>query len=299
MFWSRKKSLPAPPALAPKLFDPLDVFRENFPVAGTIALDRCPVCDSQEIGRLWQLPQSHLGAKTYLNSPGSPFHDFYLDYLPLLKVPQQVFVFDICRFCHSIFRNPKDDDQTSYRNDSSKVDSFKTQGTAPFAGMAKRCEKAFPKNTKMVVDAACGAGQVLAVLREQHPDLKTLGLELSQPSVDFIKSLGIAASVVDLDLEDLDPIIGPGEVDFVLFYEAFEHVRHPLVVLKKLVRLLRRGGRLHFSAQYYGPESSLQIRVGEPIYIDRHGLDWVVAQLDATIHNLTIDTKYRVTLQKR
>jgi SAM-dependent methyltransferase len=149
-----------------------------------------------------------------------------------------------------------------------------------------------------VVDAACGAGQALALLNERHPTLKLIGLELSRPSVDFIRSLGIEASVVDLDLEELDSIIAPDSVDFILFYEAFEHVRQPVTVLKKLVRLLRSGGRLHFSAQYYGPESSLQVRVGEPIYLDRHGLDWVVSQLDAGIHDLTIDTKFRVTLQK-
>jgi SAM-dependent methyltransferase len=299
LFWSRKSPPLAPVTLAPKVFDPLDVFRENFPLAGAIALDRCPVCDSPEIGRLWQLPQSRLGAPTYLNSPGSPFHDFYLDYLPLLKVPQQIYVFDICRICHSIFRNPKDDDQASYRSDASKVAAFKAQGLAPFAGIAKLCEKRFPRNTRTVLDAACGSGQALAVLRERHPELKLIGLELSRPSVDFMQSIGIDASLVDLDLDELDPVIAPGSVDFILFYEAFEHVRQPVAVLKKLIRMLRSGGRLHFSAQYYGPESSLQVRVGEPIYIDRHGLDWVVSQLDAVIHDLAVNTKFRVTLQKR
>jgi SAM-dependent methyltransferase len=297
VFWSRKKA-PPPVPLAPKAFDPLDVFRETFAVAGTIALDRCPVCGSGEIGRLWQLPQSHLGAPTYLNSPGSPFHDFYLDYLPLLKVPQQTFVFDICRFCHSIFRNPKDDDQTTYRTDGSKVASFMAQGTAPFNSIARTCEKRFPRNTRVVIDAACGAGQALAILRERHPEFRLLGLELSQPSVDYMRSIGLEATLIDLDLDEVDGVLGSGSADFILFYEAFEHVRQPLIVLKKLLRLLRSGGRLHFSAQYYGPESSLQIRVGEPIYIDRHGLEWVVSQLDARIHDLTIDTKFRVTLQK-
>ena len=298
MFWSRKRP-PAPVPLAPKLFDPLDEFREKFSVAGTVALDRCPICDGVEIGRLWQLPQSHLGAPTYLNSPGSPFHDFYLDYLPLLKVPQKIFVFDICRSCHSIFRNPKDDDQTGYRTDTSKVASFKSDGTGPFAGVVNLCEKHFPRNTRTVVDAACGSGQTLAMLRERQPGLKLMGLELSRPSVDFMQSMGLAAATVDLDLDDLDPIIAPGSVDFVIFYEAFEHVRKPVTVLRKLTRLLRHGGRLHFSAQYYGPQSSLQVRVGEPIYIDRHGLDWVVSQLDVVVHKITINTKLRVTLEKR
>jgi SAM-dependent methyltransferase len=285
--------------VAQKAFDPLDVFGKDFVRAGTIALARCPVCDSSEIGLLWQLPQTRLGVPTHLNSPGSGYHDFYLDYLPTLKVPQQVFTFDICKQCHSVFRNPKDDDQASYRADSSKVAAFKAAGTAPFAGIVKQCERHFPRNTKIVVDAACGAGQALALLRERRPDIKLRGLELSRPSVDFIRSMGIDACVVDLDLQELDPVVMSASVDFVLFYEAFEHVRKPLIVLKKLIGLLRSGGRLHFSAQYYGPESSLPVRVGEPIYIDRHGLDWVVSQLDVRLHDLTIDTKFRVTLQKR
>ena len=298
MFWSRK-SMPLPVTIAAKTFDPLEIFRDNFPLAGTIALDACPVCDCAEIGRLWQLPQTRLGAPTYLNSPGAPFHDLYLDYLPLLKVPQQIFVFDICRRCHSIFRNPKDDDHSSYLKDVSKIAAFKEHGTAPFDGITKLCEKRFPRDTKVVVDAACGSGQVLALLRERHPGVKLLGLELSRPSVDYIRSLGIEAMAVDLDLDDLDPVLAPGSVDFVVFYEAFEHVRKPLTVLRKLVRTLRRGGRLHFTAQYYGPDSELQVRVGEPIYIDRYGLDWLVSQLDADVYHRAEDIKFRVTLQKR
>lgn len=298
MFWSRKKP-PAPVALAPKVFDPLDIFRENFAMAGTVALDRCPVCEGAEIGRLWQLPQSHLGAPTHLKSPGSAFDGYYLDYLPLLKVPQQIFVFDICRFCHSVFRNPKDDDQAGYRQDASKVASFKAHGTAPFASIVDRCRKHFPRRTKVVVDAACGAGQVLSLLRDTMPDLRLIGLELSEPSVRYMASLGLEAALVDLDFDDLDTMLAPETVDFVVFYEAFEHVRQPVTVLKKLLRLLRSGGRLHFSAQYYGPESSLQVRVGEPIYLDRHGLDWIVSVLDVRVHSLSIDTKFRVTLEKR
>jgi SAM-dependent methyltransferase len=298
LLWSRKVS-PAPVALAPKAFDPLDRFRDNFAVAGTIALDRCPVCDSSEIGRLWQLPQTRLGAPTYLNSPGSAYHDYYLDYLPLLKVPQRIFIFDICANCHSVFRNPRDDDQAGYRDDASKVEAFKKEGTEGFRGLATLCEKHFPRNTRRVLDAACGSGQVLVLLRERDPKLELMGLELSKPSVDFIRSRGIDAAVADLDLDDLDEVVPPESVDFIVFYEAFEHVRYPLTVLKKLTRTLRRGGRLHFSAQFYGPESSLQVRVGEPIYLDRHGLDWVLSQLDVHVIDLRINVKFRVTFEKR
>jgi len=280
-------------------FNPLDRFRDNFKLAGSIRLEHCPVCGGGDISLLWQLPQTRLAAPTTLNSPGSAYHTYYLDYLPMLSVPQQIFAFDICAFCHSIFRNPKDDDQASYAKDTSKVAAFKSQGAAPFAGLATMCENLFPGDVKTVVDAACGSGQVLALLRERRPRLRLIGLELSRPSVDHIRGLDIEAAAVDLDLDDLDGAVAPGSVDFIVFNEAFEHVRSPVTVLKKLVRMLRPGGRVYLSAQYYGPESTLQVRVGEPIYIDRHGLDWVVSQLDADLFKLVVDTKFRITLQKR
>lgn len=280
-------------------FDPLKLFKSYFTLAGSVTLDACPVCDSRHIAQLWRLPQSRLAGKTYLSAPGQPHNNTYLDYLPLLKVPQEIFGFDMCGDCHSIFRNPKDNDQEAYKNDTSKVASFKQNGLDPFRGTAAACEALFPANTRFVVDAACGSGQVLAIYRERYPDLRLFGLELSAPSVEWIKGMGIDAAVVDLDLDDLDRHIAPGTVDFIVFNEAFEHVRSPLQVLRKMFRMLRPGGRIHVTAQYFGAENALQIRVGEPIYIDRHGLDWVIGQLDAELIELKADIKYRVTLEKK
>lgn len=280
-------------------FDPLKLFSSYFSLAGSVTLDACPVCESRRIAQLWRLPQSRLAGNTYLSAPGQAHNNTYLDYLPLLKVPQEIFGFDICADCHSVFRNPKDDDQEAYKNDTSKVASFKQNGLDPFRGTAAVCEALFPADTRFVVDAACGSGQVLAIYKEKYPELRLFGLELSTPSVDWMKSIGIDGAVTDLDLEDLDVHVAPGTVDFIIFNEAFEHVRSPLRVLRKMFRMLRAGGRIHFTAQYFGPENGLQIRVGEPIYIDRHGLDWVVGQLDATLIELKADIKFRVTLEKK
>ena len=279
-------------------FDPFEMFSSYFKLAGTVRLDACPVCESGHITQIWRLPQSRLDGKTFLQAPGAAHHNTYLDYLPLLKVPQEIYGFDICAACHSIFRNPKDDDQETYKRDTSKVRSFKEQGLDPFRGAADTYVSKFPPNTRVVVDAACGSGQILAILKEKHPELKLFGLELSAPSIEWMKSIGIDGAVTDLDLDDLDQHVAPGTVDFIVFNEAFEHVRSPMHVLKKMFRMLRPGGRIHFTAQYFGPENGLQIRVGEPIYIDRHGLDWVIAQVGAKFIDLKADIKYRVTLEK-
>jgi SAM-dependent methyltransferase len=279
-------------------FDPFKTFGNYFKLHGSITSTSCPVCESSEIASLWRLPQSLLEGETFLHAPGRSHHNTYLDFLPLLRVPQEIFGFDLCAICHSIFLNPKSDDQARYKRDVSKVASFKKEGVKPFFSGASTCEGHFPSNCRFVVDAACGAGQVLAILRERHPDLRLFGMELSEPSVEWINTLGIPAAAVDLDFDDFDKFVGPGEVDFIVFIEAFEHVRRPMRVLRKLYRMLRPGGRMHFTAQYFGPENNLQIRVGEPIYIDRHGLDWVVAQLGARVIEIQADIKFRVTLEK-
>lgn len=279
-------------------FDPFREFAGSFKMGGTLTVSSCPVCDGASISPLWLLPQSRLSARTHLNAPGAPYHNTYLDYLPLLQTPQHIFKFDICRDCHTVFRNPKDEDWKVYRDDTSKVTAFKEKGLAPFADTARSYAAQFPPNTRVVVDAACGSGQILAIFRESYPQLQLFGLELSEPSIDWMKSIGLSGAVIDLDLDDLDNHVEPGTVDFIVFNEAFEHVRAPLLVLKKLFRMLRPGGRIHFTAQYYGPENSLQVRVGEPIYIDRHGLNWIIEQLGAKLLDLKADIKFRVTLEK-
>jgi SAM-dependent methyltransferase len=223
---------------------------------------------------------------------------FYLDYLPTLRTPQEIFRFDICDYCESIFLNPKSDDRAGYIRDVSKVRSYREHGLGEFRAAAASFMQMFPHETRVVVDAACGAGQALSVIKKINPSLRLVGLEISEPSVAFMNDeLGIEAHLVDLDQDDLDPLLAPESVDFIILQEAFEHVARPVTVLKKMVRLLRPQGRMHFTAQYYG-DNDLQIRVGEPIYINDVGLNYVISQIGAKVIDLKRDVKLRVTVEK-
>lgn len=273
-------------------------FRDQFKLVGNVRLDACPVCDCKDIGELWRLPQNRLSTTAYIDAPGSPMNRTYLQFLPTLETPQNIFKFDICDKCESIFLNPKSDDQEIYARDESKVLSFRTKGAAPFKRHAESYLKAMKPDAQVVVDAACGAGQALYLMREARPDLHLIGLELSKPSVEFMNSeLGIEAYTTDLDHEDLDPYVAPESVDFIILQEAFEHVRQPLTVMKKLVRMLKPGGRMHFTAQFYG-SNPLQIRVGEPIYINEKGFRWVLDQIGMTLIEDRRDIKIRATIEK-
>jgi len=279
-------------------FDPFSRFAEKFTVAGDVFLDACPVCDGRNFAQLWKLPQNKLSKVAYLDAPETTMNRLYLAYLPLLTVPQQVFCFDICADCQSIFLNPKSDDQAVYERDGSKVRNYKTNGVEEFRSQVQSVQRWIPDDAKVIVDAACGAGQAITLLREWKPDIRYVGLELSRPSVEFMRDeLGFEAHAVDLDSDDLDFVAKPGTVDFVLLEEAFEHVRSPMVVMAKMARMLKPGGRMHFTAQRYG-DNELPIRVGEPIYINDDTLEWVVKSLGLEMVEIVKDIKFRIVVEK-
>jgi SAM-dependent methyltransferase len=265
--------------VSPENFDPFVAHPKSFQMFGTIKLQVCPVCGSSDIGLIWQLPQTRFDTHAYLSfasadgtsaaANAAKGKGSYISALPTLKTPQLIYRYDICGKCGSIFRNPTKDDQAVYRRDTSKVENFRKNGAERFRERTNYIARFVSPNAKVILDAACGAGQSLKLLKETFPNSRLVGLEISEPAVAFIKSeLKIESYVNDLDADDLDPIVAPGSADFVIFSESFEHVRHPIDVLKKLVRALRPGGRLFYSAQFYGVETTLQIRVNEPIFIN-------------------------------
>lgn len=273
---------------------------DKFRISGTLRLDRCPVCAGTDFATIWQLPQTRLRNATYLSSRGASYHKTYLDYLPMLITPQEIFAFDLCGDCEAIFLNPKADDHAAYGEDGSKVLHYRKHGLKPWRNAAAAYLRHLPDGTRTVLDAACGAGQMLAMFRSRHASFKLIGLELSRPSVEFMRrELGLESHVADLDRDELDTVVPPGSVDYVVFNEGYEHVRAPTVVLTKLLRMLRPGGRLRFSAQAYGPQFGLQIRVGEPIFISARTLDWTLERTGAQLIDLTTTNKMYVTLEKR
>ncbi|MFW2830194.1 class I SAM-dependent methyltransferase [Sphingomonas sp. ID0503] len=273
-------------------------FRKQFEMAGTVKLDACPLCGSKDTALLWQLPQNRLPANTRLSAPGTSLDQLYLDYLPTLEAPQKLFRFDICGACETIFLNPKEDDHAVYKRDVSKVESFRRLGTKEFVTSSNEYLSHLPVGSKCVVDLACGAGQALHVMRDARPDLRYIGLELSEPSVAFMRDeLGFEAHTVDLDNDDLDSIIPPGSVDFVIAQEAYEHVRDPITLVQKAARMLRPGGRMWLTAQYWG-DNALVIRVGEPVYINEIGFRLTLERSGLRVLKMRRDVKIRALLEK-
>jgi 2-polyprenyl-3-methyl-5-hydroxy-6-metoxy-1,4-benzoquinol methylase len=267
-----------------------------FSVFGNRRLAACPVCRSSEIVSLWRMPA------TNLQRPIEVFGG-YFNQLPTLTVPGTVFCFDFCRECESIFLNPVDPGQKEeYRTTAHYIrkmeDLVEWRG---YEDVYDSFARWIPPNATVMIDAACGIGQYLHVARRRgtHRWRRLIGLELAEKYVEHMRAAGLEAHVFDIDSDDLLGIVEPDSVDFISFCEAFEHVERPLEAMRKLMAVLRRGGRLFFTAQRYGTDVQAAVRPGEPIYIGEKVIGDLPRSLDCRIANLTTSgMRYYLVLEK-
>ena len=267
-----------------------------FSVFGDQHLTECPVCHSVDVTPLWRMPM------TDLKEPLQVFGG-YFNQIPTLQVPAVTFCFDFCEGCESIFLNPVPSRlKESYRTTDHYI--RKMQSAAEWRDYEEiygSFARWIPKDATIMIDAACGIGQYLHLVRKRggHNWKRLIGLELAEKYVEHMRAEGLEAHAFDIDADDLGKIVPPGSVDFISFCEAFEHVDRPMDALRKLLATLRRGGRLFFTAQRYGKDVKAAVRPGEPIYIGEKVLNDLPARLGCRIVDMTTSSmRYYVVLEK-
>jgi SAM-dependent methyltransferase len=267
-----------------------------YSVYGDRSLSVCPVCHCADIRPLWRMPM------TTLSQPISLFGG-YFNQVPTLATPATVYCFDFCGECESLFLNPVISSQKEqYRNDDHYIRDMQD------AAMWRQYEEVYdslakwiPPGAAVMVDAACGLGQYLEVARRRatQPWRRLIGLELAEKYVADMLRRELEAHVFDLDADELGPLIAPDQADFISFCEGFEHVERPLDVLRKLVSVLRPGGRLYFTAQRYGRGVEAAVRPGEPIYIGEKLVRELPQRLDCSVVSVTTSSmRYYIVLEK-
>jgi SAM-dependent methyltransferase len=93
-----------------------------------------------------------------------------------------------------------------------------------------------------ILDVGCGAGKLLADLREQG--WQVYGVDFSPVAVEYAKN----QNRLDVRLGDLfDAGYEDGFFDVVMFNHSLEHVYNPLETLKEAHRILKSGGLLLIS----------------------------------------------------
>jgi len=286
-------------ALSPEAEAPFPLHGQGgllYSVYGNRQLSACPVCHGTDTVALWRMPMANL--KESISLFGG-----YFNQVPTLQVPGIVFCFDFCHGCESIFLNPVPASQKEqYRNTDHYV--RKMQSEAEWQGyedVYNTFAKWIPPRATVMMDAACGIGQYLHVARKRgtHAWRRLVGLELADKYVEHMREEGFEAYAFDIDNDDLLAHVEPDSIDFITFCEAFEHVEHPLDALRKLIAVLRPGGRLYFTAQRYGRDVQAAVRPGEPIYIGERVVDQMPERLGCRIVDLTTSgMRYYIVLEK-
>jgi SAM-dependent methyltransferase len=267
-----------------------------FTAFGDVQLKQCPVCHSDNLAPLWRMPA------TTLPQAIEVFGGYY-NQVPMLQVPSQVYSFDFCRDCESIFLNPVASGQKEeYRTTSHYIRKMRSAAEwHEYEQIYDKFAPWIPPGATVMVDAACGIGQYLQVARRRgtHHWQRLVGLELAENYVEHMRGEGLEAYAFDIDGDDITAILRPDSVDFISFCEAFEHVDRPLDALRKLLGVLRKGGRLFFTAQRYGTDVQAVVRPGEPIYIGPKVVEELPERLGCRLINMTTSMmRYYIVIEK-
>jgi SAM-dependent methyltransferase len=123
-----------------------------------------------------------------------------------------------------------------------------------------------PRAQEWVLDAGCGTGAHLAALGRARS--RALGLDLSRGMLRVAQRAAPGASVVQADLNQTFPV-RRGALDAVLAALVSDHLRNLRQFFTESFRVLRRGGRLVFSA--FHPELA---RSGIEANFERDGTEY-------------------------
>jgi SAM-dependent methyltransferase len=132
-----------------------------------------------------------------------------------------------------------------------------------------------------VLDAGCGTGEALRWFSSAlGPEGSVVGIDLASAHIAAARALGVAkATVLHADL--LSAPFSPASFDLIWCVNTINHLRDPILGLKRLAMLLRPGGRIAVGQSsllpdmYFAWDSRLERLTNEAVrryYLDRYGL---------------------------
>jgi ubiquinone/menaquinone biosynthesis C-methylase UbiE len=100
-----------------------------------------------------------------------------------------------------------------------------------------------PQSRFSVLDAGCGTGGMLALIRQKFPEADLTGVDESTHAIRLAEARNIAAKFLPANVRDLP--FPEGDFDFVLSLDVLSHAGvDDSLAMHEMYRVLRPGGRL-------------------------------------------------------
>ncbi len=97
-----------------------------------------------------------------------------------------------------------------------------------------------PESVRRVLDVGCGAGDNARRLKERSSEILVTGVTYNATEAEMAAPFMSQLHVKDIERDDLSDIRGP--FDLVLFSHVLEHLRDPVVVVRRFLPLLAPEG---------------------------------------------------------
>lgn len=115
---------------------------------------------------------------------------------------------------------------------------YKTDNTGQILRYEWYAQKYFENvRGKKILEIGCGDGGVINLLRERND---VFAVDLSKKGVEFLKKMGIKASLKDISKEKLP--FEDSKFDYVIILETLEHLKSPQFAIEEIQRVLKRNG---------------------------------------------------------
>jgi SAM-dependent methyltransferase len=124
-----------------------------------------------------------------------------------------------------------------------------------------------------IVDIGCGEGVTLEKIHRRFSERSVMGLDTLPENVDICKKHGCNAEIGDV----YNLPLPSNSVDFVLFMEVVEHLKHPETAVQEIHRVLAPNGRLVIvfpNDMVFKIARILMLRFREAAYDPGHVRQW-------------------------
>ena len=92
-----------------------------------------------------------------------------------------------------------------------------------------------------VLDIGCGCGAIMAKIKSQYPNAIVTGIEIVDRAARIAANIG---NVICADVENLDFPYEEETFDYCIMGDVLEHLREPGLVLERLKRHMKTGGKI-------------------------------------------------------